>query len=115
MDAGSGRVLSARIERAAGPWGRMVGLLGRDKLDDDEGMWFDRTGAVHTLGMRFPIDVVFLDAGGIVLRVAHDVRPWRPSVSARGARSIIEFAPGGAARAGIRAGMRLAVSWVSPT
>jgi uncharacterized membrane protein (UPF0127 family) len=48
-----------------------------------------RCSSVHTVGMRFALDVVFLDAGGCVLRVARGVPPWRV-VSCRGAAAVVE-------------------------
>jgi uncharacterized protein len=47
--------------------------------------------SVHTAGMRFALDLVFLDAGGRVLRVARGVPPWRV-VSCRGAAAVLETA-----------------------
>jgi uncharacterized protein len=47
--------------------------------------------SVHTAGMRFALDLVFLDAGGRVLRVARGVPPWR-IVSCRGAAAVLETA-----------------------
>jgi len=45
--------------------------------------------SVHTVGMRFALDLVFIDAGGRVLRVTRRVPPWRV-VSCRGAAAVIE-------------------------
>jgi uncharacterized membrane protein (UPF0127 family) len=53
-----------------------------------------RCSSVHTVGMRFALDLVFLDAGGRVLRVARGVPPWRV-VSCRGAAAGVEAPPGG--------------------
>ncbi|MBV8491754.1 MAG: DUF192 domain-containing protein [Candidatus Eremiobacteraeota bacterium] len=107
VEVRSGRVLAGRIERAAGPLGRTIGLLTRSRLDPDEGMWFDGCSAVHTLGMRVPIDVVFLDERGCVLHVEPSVRPWRAAVAARGAHDVLELAAGSCERWGVVAGTRL--------
>lgn len=56
---------------------RMRGLLGRDGLPEGEVYVFPRCGSVHTFGMRFAIDVAFLDKGGRVLAVHENVRPGR--------------------------------------
>jgi uncharacterized membrane protein (UPF0127 family) len=53
-----------------------------------------RCSSVHTAGMRFALDLVFLDAGGRVMRVARSVPPWRV-VSCRGAVAVIEVAASG--------------------
>lgn len=107
VEAGSGRVLARRIVRAVNPLHRTIGLLTRKRLEADDGMWFDRCSAVHTLGMRVPIDVVFLDERGTVVRVDAAVPPWRAAVSASEASTVLELAAGSCARLGIVAGMSL--------
>jgi uncharacterized protein len=115
LDARTGRVLIARLVRARGPLGRTVGLLGRSSISDDEAMWFDACAQIHTLGMRMPIDVLFLDESGAVIRVVAAAGPWRPWIGAPGACSVIELAGGACARAGIETGMQLEAQWDSPT
>ena len=56
---------------------RMRGLLGRDGLPEGEVFVFPHCGSVHTFGMRFAIDVVFLDRDGRVLSIRENVRPGR--------------------------------------
>ena len=111
LDRASGRLLTERLVGAAGLMARTIGLLGRGELGEDEGMYFDRCHAVHTLGMRVAIDVLFLDASGTVVAIAASVRPWRAVVSARGASSVLEFPAGFCARAGVRVGDVLELRW----
>jgi uncharacterized membrane protein (UPF0127 family) len=61
---------------------------------------------VHTFFMRFPMDVVFLDREGKVVKVVRNLKPWR-AAGARGARSALELAAGEAARRGLDVGQRL--------
>ena len=49
--------------------------------------------AVHTVGMRFPIDVVFVDGKGCVKKIVHDLPPWRMAASIV-SRSTIELPAG---------------------
>lgn len=79
-------------------------MLGTRTLAPDEVLWIPRCGRVHTWGMATPIACVFLDADGVVLRVADPVPPWR-IVGARGARAVVE-APVGVRRR-VRIGARL--------
>jgi uncharacterized membrane protein (UPF0127 family) len=102
-----GRVACERCSVANHPWTRLRGLLGRSGLEGGEGMLFPRTGSIHTMFMRFPIDVVFLDAELRVLSVREAVPAWR-AVKERGAKATLELAAGEAARAGIAAGDSLA-------
>ncbi len=97
-----GTVLCERLETAGGVMGRGRGLVGRDRLEAGAGMLFDAGRLqpfmwMHMFFMRFPIDIVFLDAGGRVLRIDHRLKPWRLSSIAIGARRAIEIAAGAAA------------------
>jgi uncharacterized membrane protein (UPF0127 family) len=72
---------------------RRKGLLGRDGLAAGEGLWIIPCEAVHTFGMRFPIDLVYLDRKCRVVKIRSNVRPWRLSACLR-AHSVIELAAG---------------------
>lgn len=102
----AGRALFPAATRPVGYWARLRGLIGRTALADDEAWWFTRCSAVHTLGMRIPIDVVHLDATGRVLRIRTALRPAGFSVARRG-RQVVEVAAGAAARAGLQPGQTL--------
>jgi uncharacterized protein len=102
-----GRVACQRCSVASRPWTRMRGLLGRSGLEPGEGMLFPRTGSIHTMFMRFPIDVVFLDGEMRVLSVRPGVPAWR-TVMQRGARATLELAADEADRVGITVGSAIA-------
>ncbi len=63
------------VEVAVAPVARVRGLLGRDGLDG--ALLIPRCHGVHTLGMRFAIDVAFLDRRGRVVAVVAPMRRWR--------------------------------------
>jgi len=97
-----GTVLCERLETAEGVTGRGRGLMGRAGLEAGAGMLFDAGWLqpfmwMHMFFMRFPIDIVFLDAGGRVIKIDHRLKPWRLSSIAIGARRAIELAAGAAA------------------
>jgi uncharacterized membrane protein (UPF0127 family) len=71
------RVLSSRCHFANSFWKRLVGLLNRSSVARGEGLLIDRCYGIHTIGMRFPIDVLFLDKDFRVLRAVKSVRPFR--------------------------------------
>jgi uncharacterized membrane protein (UPF0127 family) len=102
----NGRVICRRLAIAASARTRMKGLLGRRSLGQDEGLLLRPAGSVHTAFMRFPIDVVFLDRGMRVLRIAPNMRPWRMA-GQRGARIVVELDAGAAERNGIAPGLQL--------
>jgi len=95
-----GAVLAGRAYVADRWWSRAVGLLGTRALASDEALWIPRCGRVHTWGMPAPIACAFLDADGVVVRVADPVPPWR-IVGVRGARTVIEAPVGLSRRVGV--------------
>jgi len=91
-----------RLRRAATAWQRLRGLLGGPPLARGEALWLDPCRAVHTAGMRYAIDVAFVDGRGRVVRVVRGLRPWRCAWCLR-ARSAVELRAGqaGAAHGGV--------------
>ena len=70
--------------------GRLRGLAFRDRDEAGPGLLIPRCSSVHTFGMRFAIDVYFLDREGRVISVRRQVPPRRV-VSCRGARKVLEI------------------------
>jgi uncharacterized membrane protein (UPF0127 family) len=103
--SGEGRQrLLAVVERAETALTRMQGLLGRDALADGEGLVLTPCSSVHTWFMRFPIDVLFLDRQGRVVRGVDALKPFRFAWGGWQARSTIELPAGTLRRAGVRVG-----------
>jgi uncharacterized membrane protein (UPF0127 family) len=85
---------------------RLVGLWGRRGLDPGEGLLLGPTRGVHTLGMRFAVDAVYLDAQGRVLSVI-TLHPGRLGPLVPSCRWVLELAAGGAGKT--RAGHQIMV------
>jgi uncharacterized membrane protein (UPF0127 family) len=85
--------VATEVEIAATRGARRRGLLGRDHLDEASAMLLAPCSSVHTVGMRFPIDVVFVDRQGYAVKVVRNLRPWRIALSTSG-RAVIEMAAG---------------------
>lgn len=103
----SGQVLIPRLEMADKLWKQAIGLLGRTHLPPDSALWLEPCNGIHTLGMRFPIDVIYLDADGRVLKLFPNVRPWRICWPVRGTHAVIELPAGTLTRLPLKPGMRL--------
>jgi uncharacterized membrane protein (UPF0127 family) len=93
-EADTGRVVVARLEIADTLWKQTVGLLGRSNLAPDYGLWLEPCNGIHTLGMRFPIDVLFLDKEGRALRLLSHVKAWRFCGPLWKARTVVELPAG---------------------
>jgi uncharacterized protein len=102
----NGEVLCERCVLADTFWTRFRGLLGRKELAEREGLLIRPASSVHTLFMRFPIDVVFLDREDTVVKVVPALRPWRLAAARRAGRTL-ELGAGVCARAGLAVGERL--------
>ena len=86
--------LSARIRLADSFFSRLIGFLGRRSLEEDEGLWIRPCRSIHTVGMRFPIDVVFLDAKNRVVKTVSGLAPFRICRGGRKAKSVLEVSVG---------------------
>lgn len=78
---------------AISAWERTRGLLARPQLNVGEGMLIDACRLVHTVGMRYSLDLVFLDHLGRVCKMLGTVAPLRLAGSFS-AQSTLELAPG---------------------
>ena len=91
----------ASAEAASGRRDRRRGLLGRTGIDG--ALVLRPCRQVHSIGMRFPIDVAFCDRDGVVLHLA-TLRPGRVSRPVLRAAWVVEAEAGAFARWGLRVG-----------
>jgi uncharacterized protein len=94
IDRTSGKELAPNLAMADTFFTRLKGLLGKNKLPHGEGLWIKPCNSVHTFGMKFPIDVVFLDKENHVVGLAKTLRPNRVSCLYSSASSVIELPAG---------------------
>ena len=75
-------------------WTRMRGLLGTSELPQGTGLVIEPCNSIHTFFMTYPIDVLFLDKSGEVVKVLEVVKPWRLTAMYPRARSVLELPAG---------------------
>jgi uncharacterized membrane protein (UPF0127 family) len=103
-------VLADRVDRATAGGERLRGLLGRGSLPAGEGLWITPCSSVHTLFMRFPIDVLFLDRTGTeAVALIERMVPWRVTRVYLRAGSALELPAGTLTRTGTQVGDRLTI------
>ena len=85
--------LATRLAIADGHWSRLRGLMGRtpDSFSSGDGLWILPCKGVHTLGMRFPIDVVYLSSDKVVVHLEQGLLPWRFAPVRLMASSVLEL------------------------
>ena len=86
--------LGTAIEVAATAAKRARGLLGREALAAGEGLLFKHCSSLHTFFMRFPIDIVYADKDGRVLKIATAVPPFRMCMAPRRSFYALELPAG---------------------
>ena len=99
-------LVAASVEVAGDSASRRKGLLGHSPLAPEEGLWIVPCESVHTIGMAFPIDLIYLDASRKVRKLCRNVPAWRFSICLS-AHSILELAAGTIDRTQVAVGDRL--------
>lgn len=100
----TGRVLARRAVVARTWRSRLVGLLAHRRLLEGEAMVFPACRSIHTLGMRFAIDVLFLNRAGQVVGAKAVLKPWRVAGPVLRAWTTVELSAGALARHSVRVG-----------
>lgn len=103
----TGTLVARRLIRPRGFLRHHLGLLVHPPLEPGEALWLNPCGSIHTWGMRYAIDVLFLDPAGRVLKRALSIKPWRVVLAPGNCRSVIELRAG--AGATVEVGARLAL------
>ena len=104
LDETNRTVVAERVMRADTFLTRLIGLLGRDGLMEDEALWISPCKGIHTIGMSFPIDVIFLDDYLKVVALREQVAPWRATRFFKAATSVLELPAGSIRRSGVAVG-----------
>jgi uncharacterized membrane protein (UPF0127 family) len=104
--------LATELALADTHWSRLRGLLGTAEQDfhDGRGLWIVPCRGVHTLAMRFPIDVVYLSRAGTVVHVERELPPWRFAPVRMQAATVLELPSGKAVETSTAVGDRIEIN-----
>ena len=80
---------------------RLRGLLGKKSLLPNQGIVIKPCNSVHTIGMRFPIDVIFIDKNNKVCHIIKNMHPGKFSTVIKEANYVIEVSEGTSSRINI--------------
>jgi uncharacterized membrane protein (UPF0127 family) len=103
MNARTGSVVAADVEIAVTRQARRKGLLGRTGLAPLSALILAPCAAVHTMFMRFAIDVIFVDGEGRAVRIVPQLGPWRAAMKVF-AHAVIELPAGTLAKREVAVG-----------
>jgi uncharacterized protein len=97
-------------------WTRFCGLIGTAAYDFQFGqaLWIVPCRGVHTFGMRFPLDLIYLDRLGNVVDALENVRPSRVTPVHFGAASVLELPAVAIHTSGTQRGDRIEISQATP-
>ena len=104
VDQRNGRAVADRVEVAGRLPARLAGLMLRRSFPPGSALVIPKCRQVHTCLVRFPIDLIFLDADGRVLGLEERVAPWRVSGFYRNASRAVELPSGAIRSAGVEVG-----------
>ncbi|GAC1429688.1 MAG: DUF192 domain-containing protein [Chloroflexota bacterium] len=86
--------LAPRGELGSSFLSRAIGLMGRSSLAPGYGLALPTHGPIHMFFMRVPLDVCHVAKDGRVLRILHDIKPWRMGPHVRGSTWVVELPVG---------------------
>lgn len=109
-----GTVLGEDVSVARTVWSRGRGLMLRAPLAPATGLLIDPCSSIHTMWMRFPIDVLYVDDGDTVVRADTAMPPWRIGPLFTKARYVVELPPGTISASRTTGGDRLRYEPASP-
>ena len=105
----SGPPIGDRVHVASSSLTRMVGLLGKPGLDTGGGLWIKPSSGVHTVGMKFTIDVIGLDSELKVVKLWRKLVPYRLTSVSWKMTSVIELPAGRIDECGVKLGDTLTI------
>ncbi len=99
-------MLIERVYRTVTAMERMRGLLCRPRLQEHEALLIKPCSSVHTIGMKYTIDLAFLDHNWTVVKAVHALKPWRMAGCAA-ALMVLEIAENGLYKLQLTEGLQL--------
>lgn len=90
-----GKPIANKVKAARNIYGRFIGLMGRESLEEGEGLLLLKCSSIHTFFMKIPIDAVYLTKDFTVLGI-ETLKPWRIGTVYKRAAHVLELSEGAA-------------------
>jgi uncharacterized protein len=104
--------LATKVRKADSFLTRLIGLLKRTTLGPEEALWLTPSKGIHTIGMKFPIDVAFLDKENVVVGMISGLVPYRITAVRLRGHSVLELPKGTLTKSRTEIGDQLEISLV---
>ncbi|MBQ9478421.1 MAG: DUF192 domain-containing protein [Selenomonadaceae bacterium] len=98
------------VELADNAWKRMLGLMGRRRLDSGTGLFIVPCNSIHMMFMRFSIDAVYVDKEYRIKKIVRGLRPWFGLSMCWGAFGVLELPAGDADKFDLNVGQTFDVN-----
>ena len=107
-----GVLLAQNVRIANTHWTRLRGLMGttQSAFDTGQALWIVPCHGVHTIAMRFPLDLLYLDHYSTVIHLEEDVKPWRFAAVKPSAASVLELPAGTIRSSGTNVGDKVVIA-----
>ncbi len=105
-------LLAQNVKIANTHWTRLRGLMGttQSTFHPGQALWIVPCRGIHTIAMRFPLDLLYLDRYSRVVHLEEDVKPWRFAAIKLRAASVLELPPGTIQRSGTGVGDKIEIA-----
>ncbi len=104
IDTTNDNIIGDKIEIAESFWSKTVGLLNRKKLKKDEGLLLKKTRSIHSIGMKFNFDAIYLDKDFKIVEIHHNIKPNKVLPIVFNAKHTLEVAANTAKELGLKKG-----------
>lgn len=94
ISSNNGKVIAINTRYAQTVVTRMIGLLATSSFNAGDGLYISPCSSIHTVGMKYPIDVVFINEFNIINKVVMGLKPNRICLSLSGCCSVLELPQG---------------------
>ena len=101
--------LTIQLEVAKSFWKRFLGLMGKKKLPEGQGLLLTDCNNIHMCFMRFSIDVIYIDKDFQIKKIVRSLKPWIGFSICLSADSTIELAAGEAKRLSLEVGQKFKI------
>ncbi len=94
MNITQGKLYPFQVRQAGTFFSRLIGLAGSSRSDSNFILWLTPCTRIHTFGMAYPLDVLYLDGAGKVIRTLSNVKPNTVPQKSTGTASVLELPAG---------------------